>query len=496
MRSLPDQIKDCREFAHRNNLHIVGQPFEEKKSAKRAGQRKVFDKMLEEIRDGKYDAILAWAPDRLSRNMLEGGQLNNMLDEDELKDIRFVTHHFTNDASGKLTLGIMFSISKHFSDELSRKVSRDVQGNFSEGKSSGSPKHGYDRDDTTGHYTPNDFFDLIQEAWYKRGDGETYEDITKFLLSKGYHRVTKGKDKKNRRIIKPSKNAVAVMFRDPFYYGILVQANQTVDLRTVNPDFVPMIDDTLFNQVQALGYGRTRDTAPTKKKAFYPLRAFVYCGICNNKNYMIVGKNKSSSGTYSLSYRCDNPDCTRDVKSFRAKHVFNSIADMLSALEFDDSAYERYSRQIDDYTEEKLIGIREEVQSKNGALAHIKNQLNDYGLGMRNYSPGTEVFKINESHINDLAEQRADLEADIEKLKSQIIDPAQIKLSKEEFLNTLKLAPDKIRAGSAVEKDVLCRILFLNVRVDNEKVALYHWNEPFTSMVKATEINFGADERT
>ncbi len=49
---------------------------------------------------------------------------------------------------------------------------------------------------------------------------------------------------------------------------------------------------------------------------------------------------------------------------------------------------------------------------------------------------------------------------------------------------------------SAVEKDVLCRILFLNLCVDNEKVASYLWKEPFASLVKATELSYGRGDRT
>jgi hypothetical protein len=50
---------------------------------------------------------------------------------------------------------------------------------------------------------------------------------------------------------------------------------------------------------------------------------------------------------------------------------------------------------------------------------------------------------------------------------------------------------DKMRAGSAAEKDALCRILFLNLRVNNEKVVDYLWKEPFDTLVKSSEIGFG-----
>jgi DNA invertase Pin-like site-specific DNA recombinase len=493
VRSLGDQIKECRKFAKDNDLHIIGEPLKEKKSAKRAGQRKVFDQMLLDIRNKKYDAILSWAPDRLSRNMLEGGVLINMLDEGELKDLRFVSHHFTNDASGKLTLGIMFSISKHFSDALSRRVTVGNKGNFSEGKSNGSPKWGYDRDDTTGLYTPNKFFELVQEAWYRRADGDTYEGVTKFLLEKGYHRVTK--DKKVKRTIKPTKNAVGKMFGDPFYYGILVQANQTIDLKTVY-DFEPMIDQEIYDQVQLLGYGRTKDKKDKKRVTFYPLHGFVYCAVCDDSKYMMVGKNKSRDGTHKLTYRCDNPNCTRLVKSFRAGHVFNSIADMLGKIELTDEAYERYSKQIDTMTGAKIVTLKEEMQSLNGVLNHIKRELKDRSLAVPSLERGSVIRKTNEERIDELVREQADLETSIKVRSVKIIDPSQIMVSKEEFLNTFKSAPDKIRAGSAIEKDRVCRILFLNLRVDNEKVTSYLWREPFRSLVTFIENSDGARERT
>ena len=41
------------------------------------------------------------------------------------------------------------------------------------------------------------------------------------------------------------------------------------------------------------------------------------------------------------------------------------------------------------------------------------------------------------------------------------------------------------------EIDVLCRILFLNLHVDNKKVASYLWREPFATLVKATALASG-----
>jgi hypothetical protein len=257
-----------------------------------------------------------------------------------------------------------------------------------------------------------------------------------------------------------------------------------------------MINKELYDQVQLLGYGRTRDKKDKKRMTFYPLHGFVYCAVCDNSKYMMVGKNKSRDGTHKLTYRCDNPNCTRLVKSFRAKFVFNSIADMLSKIELTDEAYERYSKQIDSMTGTKIVALKEEIQSLNGALNHVKKELKDRSLAIVGYEPSSAIHQTNKQRIDELAEEQADLETKIKGLSSKIVDPSQIKVSKEEFLNTFKAAPDKIRAGTAVEKDAVCRILFLNLRVDDEKVTSYLWREPFRSLVTAIENSAGARERT
>jgi DNA invertase Pin-like site-specific DNA recombinase len=492
VRSIGDQIADCRKLATDLGLNVVD-IIQETKSAKRPKQRPLFTQMLRDLEAKKYDAILCWHPDRLCRNMLEGGEIINMLDEATLKDIRFHSHQFSNDANGKMLLGMLFVFSKQYSDDLSAKVSRGVKGNFSEGKSSGSPKFGYDRDENTGLYKPNKFFKTVQEGWQKRAQGESVEAVTNFLLEKGYERHTR--NKRQPRSIRPGVSAVANMFHDPFYYGLLVQVNQTVDLREVY-DFQPMIDEETFNQVQLLSWGRTKDKFTTKRATFYPLHGFVYCAVCNSSKYMMVGKNLSGSKEHVLTYRCDNPACTRKPKSMRAKNIFNSMYQMLESFDLTDEAYDRYSKQIDSMTDSKLLDIKQEIQSRRGALTHIKSELDTRALNTGMIDKTNPIYAVNEKRINGLALEQANLQLKIDKLERKIANPRQIKLSKAEFLNVIKTASDKMKAGFPAEKDTLSRILFLNVHVDDKKVVDYLWKEPFASLVKAMELSPGRGDRT
>ena len=74
--SIESQVKEMSALAQRESLHIVDIKREDH-SSKEVGQREVFNQMLAEIRDGKYNAILTWTPDRLSRNT---GDLGSIVD--------------------------------------------------------------------------------------------------------------------------------------------------------------------------------------------------------------------------------------------------------------------------------------------------------------------------------------------------------------------------------------------------------------------------------
>ena len=78
IRSIPDQIAECEQLARRLGLNVV-EVLEESQSAKKPSLRPIFRQMLTNLKKGIYDAILAWNPDRLARNMLEGGEIIDMI---------------------------------------------------------------------------------------------------------------------------------------------------------------------------------------------------------------------------------------------------------------------------------------------------------------------------------------------------------------------------------------------------------------------------------
>ena len=84
--SLESQIDELKRLAEKEGLEVV-EELTEAKSAKEPG-RPVFNLMIEKIKKGDANAILAWKIDRLSRNPIDSGTLQWLLQQGIIKEIR------------------------------------------------------------------------------------------------------------------------------------------------------------------------------------------------------------------------------------------------------------------------------------------------------------------------------------------------------------------------------------------------------------------------
>lgn len=99
----------------------------ESHSAKEANQRPVFNEIIEEIQQDKYDGILTWAPDRISRNAGDLGRIVDLMDQGKLKDIRTYGQRFTNSPNEKFLLMILGSQAKLENDNKVINVKRGLR---------------------------------------------------------------------------------------------------------------------------------------------------------------------------------------------------------------------------------------------------------------------------------------------------------------------------------------------------------------------------------
>jgi len=124
--SVDSQINEMLNIAQRDGLNIV-EMYKESHSAKDCGQRPVFNQLVLDIRSGKFNGILVWHPDRLSRNAGDLGALVDMLDQKKLVEIRTYSQRFTNNPNEKFLLMILGSQAKLENDNKSINVKRGLK---------------------------------------------------------------------------------------------------------------------------------------------------------------------------------------------------------------------------------------------------------------------------------------------------------------------------------------------------------------------------------
>jgi site-specific DNA recombinase len=124
--SIESQVKEMLAIAERENLEIVDIR-REAHSAKDSGQRPVFKEILEDVRRERFNGILVWHPDRLSRNAGDLGSVVDLMDQKLLVQIRTYGQTFTNTPSEKFLLMILCSQAKLENDNKSINVKRGLK---------------------------------------------------------------------------------------------------------------------------------------------------------------------------------------------------------------------------------------------------------------------------------------------------------------------------------------------------------------------------------
>ena len=123
--SIDAQRNELREYAKKQGLVIVRE-FVESMTAKEPG-RPIFNDMLLRVEKGEADALLAWHPDRLARNSVDGGKIIWLVDTGKITALKFPTFWFENTPQGKFVLNMAFGQSKYYVDALSENVRRGMR---------------------------------------------------------------------------------------------------------------------------------------------------------------------------------------------------------------------------------------------------------------------------------------------------------------------------------------------------------------------------------
>jgi site-specific DNA recombinase len=270
IRSIDDQLVEMRQLAVEQNITII-EVLIEKQSAKSPG-RPIFNQMLDRIEAGEASGILAWHPDRLARNSLDGGRIIYLLDTGKITELRFRDSSTEPTSHGKLMLGISFGMSKYHSDNFSDGIKRVQRRKVQEGLWPQSPPLGYLFDHTTRGIAPDpERAPLVRKTFelYASG-GYTLTRLRTAVNELGFvnrrHRNGEGGGPL-------SISQYQRILTNPIYYGVM-RFNDELHVAK----HAPLITKQLFDAAQEILECRSKPNVRGPVSCLY--RGTFRCGEC------------------------------------------------------------------------------------------------------------------------------------------------------------------------------------------------------------------------
>ena len=306
--SIDSQIKEMNELALKENLNVV-EIKQESHSAKLSSARPVFMEMIQDLREEKYDSILTWAPDRLSRNAGDLGALVDLMDMGRLMHIRTYGQTFSNTPSEKFLLMILCSQAKLENDNRGVNVKRGIRAKCEMGWRPCPAPLGYFNRSYGG------IKDIVP-------DPKSASFIVEIFERVAYKRLEcvdfKTKNGKNMTL-----SMIYRTLRNPFYYGLFKYPEKSDNW--YNGSHEPLITKELFDQVQE------RLRVPRKLK--WGSKGFAFSGTikCATCQGNITGEEKFKkliNGSFNrhVYYHCNR------AKDYSCKEPYIKEQDLFDEL--------------------------------------------------------------------------------------------------------------------------------------------------------------------
>ncbi len=272
--SIESQVKEMLAIADRDGLEVIDIR-RESHSAKDSGQRPVFKEILEDVRRGRFNGILTWAPDRLSRNAGDLGSVVDLMDERKLVEIRTHGQQFKNSPNEKFLLMILCSQAKLENDNKSINVKRGLKTRCEMGLRPGPAVVGYlnekHLDKKCQVIIDKERAPIVKQMFekvaYEKWSGRKLHQWLKFDINFRTRNGNKGLSLGN----------IYLILQNPFYHGVFEYPVKSGNFYTGKHQ--PIITKELFDQVQTQVKSQVLKINEPKEFTFTKIMS---CGLCDS----------------------------------------------------------------------------------------------------------------------------------------------------------------------------------------------------------------------
>lgn len=217
--SIESQDRELKEFKDKHQLDVRSF-VSESKSAHKTG-RPIFNQLIQDIEEGKINAILTWHANRLARNAYDAGRIIYLMDEGKLSEIRTPHRVFKNTPEDKFMLTLEFGISKKDSDDKIIVIKRGIKNKCINGWRPGVAPHGYLNDKAGDEgdrkiFIDPERFEFIKRIFQMKYEGVSVKEISRIANEEWGYRT------RPKRKYPPKPLAASTLYAilsNPFYIG-------------------------------------------------------------------------------------------------------------------------------------------------------------------------------------------------------------------------------------------------------------------------------------
>ena len=396
--SIEGQLRECREFALKNNLCVIGEYIDRAYSAK-TDNRPEFQKMIKDSIYKKFNAVIVWKLDRFARNRYDSLRYKMILKKN-MVDVISATEKISRGSEGIMLESILEGYAEYYSAELSEKVMRGMTENALKCKFNGGyVPIGYYIDENNQYQIDVITAPYVKDAFVMYASNFSMKEIAEYLKDKGV-RTSRNK------II--SLRTMSTIFRNRKYIGEYSFKDIVI------PDGIPpIVPSKLFDEVQKKLDTNQRNSN-TEMKQRYILSAKLRCGKCNS---LMCGESGTSiTGKVYHYYKCSSVKrhlgC--DMKSVRQEDIEKEVLEYIVQNYLTNENMEIIVRQIMDINKKENAGILLLKKQYTCVKRNIRNIVDAIADGFYNDSVKDKLRK--------LEKEKADLEMQIEIEKEKVFN--------------------------------------------------------------------------
>lgn len=444
--SIEGQLRECKEFANRNDIAIVDTYIDRAFSAK-TDNRPSFQKMIRDSAKNQFDVIIVWKLDRFARNRYDSAHYKAQLRKNGVKVVS-ATEAISEGAEGIILESVLEGMAEYYSAELAEKVIRGQTENAMKCKfNGGSVTFGYYIDDEQHFQIDEETAPYIIQIYNAYDSGMTMKEIAEDLNSKGVSNVRGGRFRINiiSKILSNRRYIGEYRFRD-----------------IVVPDGIPaIVDKDLFDRIQASLEKNKHASAKYKADDEYILTTKLYCGKC--KSFMVGESGTNHQGLTYRYYKCIDAKRKRgcDKKAVKKEYIEDAVLNVVVA-----------ALTNDDYINQLIDALLEYQESENTDLKLLQQQLSKINKKIDNMLNAIEQGIITDStkqRFQELESKKKDIEIQI--AQEEITKPKYTREQYQQFFNNAKVADLKDQA----QRKALINY-FVNAVVLYDDYALFYLN--------------------